>query len=171
MSYKVKQEDLIGQIEGFPIEVVQRMVECQVEQGNVADVSVFQIKHGSSEILGGFDWSKTKEGNAFWFDIIEDENFGIFFKRYPKSDNINPSHYRSHPSGVECIEITKHMNFCLGNAIKYIWRAGQKGDIIEDLKKANWYITTEIERLENERNRNGSDKSAVGNEQPDKREY
>ena len=56
-------------------------------------------------------------------------------------DNVNqPSHYTSHPSGVECIDITRHMNFCLGNAIKYIWRAGLKGDSIEDLKKAKKYI-------------------------------
>ena len=35
----------------------------------------------------------------------------------------SPSHYTSHPSGVECIAITEHMSFCLGNAVKYIWRA------------------------------------------------
>jgi len=61
----------------------------------------------------------------------------------------NPAHYNSHPSGVECIAITKHMNFCLGNALKYIWRAGLKNDKVEDLKKAIWYLQTEIERIEN----------------------
>lgn len=60
----------------------------------------------------------------------------------------NPKHYISHPSGVECIEITKHMGFCLGNAIKYIWRADLKNDAIEDLKKAIWYINCEIEKRE-----------------------
>lgn len=46
-------------------------------------------------------------------------------------DNVNQlSHYTSHPSGVECIDVTRHMNFCLGNAIKYIWRAGLKGDSV-----------------------------------------
>lgn len=64
-------------------------------------------------------------------------------------DNVhNPAHYNSHPSGVECIEITKHMNFCLGNAMKYIWRADLKNDAIEDLKKAKWYIECEIQRRE-----------------------
>lgn len=63
-------------------------------------------------------------------------------------DNVNkPRHYIKHPSGVECIQITEHMNFCLGNAIKYIWRAGLKQDAIEDLKKAVWYLNREIERL------------------------
>ncbi len=63
-------------------------------------------------------------------------------------DNINPQHYRSHPSGVECIEVTQHCNFCIGNAIKYLWRAGLKGDAVEDLRKAAWYIDREIKRRE-----------------------
>ena len=68
----------------------------------------------------------------------------------PSSDAINPSHYRGHPSGVECIQITEHMNFTLGNAVKYIWRAAMKGQQIEDLKKARWYLDREIARLERE---------------------
>ncbi len=65
------------------------------------------------------------------------------------SDAINPRHYRSHPSGVECIEITRHHNFNIGNTIKYLWRAGLKHDNkIEDLEKAAWYLKDEIERLE-----------------------
>ncbi len=58
-----------------------------------------------------------------------------------------PEHYKSHPSGVECIDIVQHMNFCRGNAMKYIWRAGLKGDEVEDLKKAIRYLEIEIERL------------------------
>lgn len=62
-------------------------------------------------------------------------------------DNVqNPKHYTSHPSGVECITVTEHMNFLLGNAIKYIWRADLKGSDIQDLEKAVWYIKREIER-------------------------
>lgn len=63
------------------------------------------------------------------------------------ADKINPDHYRSHPSGIECIEITEHMGFCIGNGMKYLWRAGLKGDAIEDLEKAKWYIEREIARL------------------------
>jgi hypothetical protein len=64
------------------------------------------------------------------------------------NDPVNhPKHYTSHPSGVECIQVTEHMNFNLGNAMKYIWRAGDKGNMIEDLKKAQWYLTREIVRL------------------------
>ena len=63
------------------------------------------------------------------------------------NDNVNhPPHYKQHPSGVECIEVTEHFNFCLGNAIKYIWRADLKHDAVEDLQKAAWYINKEIER-------------------------
>lgn len=58
----------------------------------------------------------------------------------------NPKHYTSHPSGIECIEVTRHMNFNLGNAIKYLWRADLKNDAIEDLHKAIWYIKDEINR-------------------------
>ncbi|SMP32063.1 DUF3310 domain-containing protein [Shimia sagamensis] len=63
------------------------------------------------------------------------------------SDPVNhPAHYASHPSGVECIDIVEHMNFSLGNAVKYIWRAGLKGDDIEDLEKAEFYIKRELAR-------------------------
>ena len=65
------------------------------------------------------------------------------------NDNVNhPKHYTQHPSGVEAIQITEHMNFCLGNAIKYIMRADHKNNPIEDLRKAVWYIKREIERRE-----------------------
>lgn len=59
----------------------------------------------------------------------------------------SPDHYTHHPSGVEAIQITEHLNFCLGNAMKYIWRAGLKGDAIEDLEKSKWYIQREIDRI------------------------
>lgn len=62
-------------------------------------------------------------------------------------DPINPAHYRRHPSGIECIEVTRHMNFNVGNAIKYLWRYMDKGNPIENLKKAQWYIADEIVRL------------------------
>ena len=67
-------------------------------------------------------------------------------------DPVNrPKHYTEHPSGIECIQITEHMNFCLGNAIKYIYRSGKKDNTIEDLEKAIWYLNREIQRLKKER--------------------
>jgi hypothetical protein len=59
-----------------------------------------------------------------------------------------PRHYRSHPSGVECIQITEHLNFCIGNAVKYLWRCDEKDDALENLRKARWYIDREISRRE-----------------------
>jgi len=59
--------------------------------------------------------------------------------------NVNhPKHYTSHPSGIECIEVAEHYGFCIGSAIKYLWRAGLKGDAVEDLHKAVWFIEREI---------------------------
>ena len=62
----------------------------------------------------------------------------------------NPAHYTSDPSGVECIEITRHRNFNIGNAFKYLWRAGLKNEdtVIQDLRKAIFYIEDEIKRIE-----------------------
>ena len=72
-----------------------------------------------------------------WVDVKEED------------DVVNkPKHYTEHPSGIECIQITEHMGFNLGNAIKYIWRCDLKKDAIEDLKKAKWYIDREINKRE-----------------------
>lgn len=64
-------------------------------------------------------------------------------------DRVNhPSHYTTHPSGIECIDVVEHMGFNLGNAVKYVWRAGRKtADPVEDLEKARWYLDREIARL------------------------
>lgn len=74
------------------------------------------------------------------------------------TDNINhPPHYTCSyakcskcAENIECIDVTRHYNFNLGNAIKYIWRADYKGNRIEDLKKAVWYLTDEIKKYEAE---------------------
>ncbi len=68
----------------------------------------------------------------------------------------HPPHYNWHPSGVEAVSVCEAFSYNLGNAIKYIWRSGglvKKGDVLTDLRKAQWYIVREIERLERESNR------------------
>lgn len=72
-----------------------------------------------------------------WVDVKEEDQEDIVNK---------PKHYTEHPSGIECIQVTEHMGFNLGNAIKYIWRCDLKKDAIEDLKKAKWYIDREIDK-------------------------
>ena len=55
------------------------------------------------------------------------------------NDPINPNHYKTQ-SGVECIMVAELFPYSLGNAIKYIWRAGSKDDLEQDLKKCAWYL-------------------------------
>lgn len=61
--------------------------------------------------------------------------------------DVNQQHYKQHESGIECIQITEGFNFNIGNAIKYLWRAGLKDNKTDDLKKALWYVAREIERV------------------------
>ena len=72
-------------------------------------------------------------------------------------DPVNhPSHYCSHPSGVECITIVRHYDFNIGSAMKYLWRHGLKHEegmtdnakAIEDLRKPIFFINDEIKKLE-----------------------
>jgi hypothetical protein len=65
------------------------------------------------------------------------------------SDPINPAHYTRFP-GIEVIQLTEHLNYCRGNAVKYIARAGEKDPTkeLEDLRKAAWYINREVSRLQ-----------------------
>lgn len=88
-------------------------------------------------------WCCSYESGADLVALWEEEQIKI------SKEKVNhPEHYNKHPSGVECITITEHMCFNLGNAIKYIWRADLKNDAMEDLKKAAWYIDREIKRRE-----------------------
>ena len=84
------------------------------------------------------------------------ERYGIFptwddLTSSPITDEVNaPAHYTGHPSGVECIDITEHLSFLRGNAIKYLWRAGAKGDVLTDLRKAAYCVAHEIALIEKE---------------------
>jgi len=70
------------------------------------------------------------------------------------ADNINPGHYKHLGAScrecgidIECIDVTRHMDFNLGNVIKYVWRAKYKNGL-EDLQKAQWYLNDAIKQLE-----------------------
>lgn len=126
---------------------------------------------------GSLEYFFYDQGVRFWFN--KESNIVIFNRcnndtynphrieikprkdEFKKSETVqedpvnHPTHYNSHPSGIECIQITQHYDFCVGNAMKYLWRAGLKKDAsqnekqkeIEDLEKAVWYIRKKIEML------------------------
>lgn len=64
----------------------------------------------------------------------------------------HPSHYNSHPAGIECIDVNEHFTANVAAAVKYLWRAGLKGegkeDKLRDLRKAAWYVNREVQRVE-----------------------
>src|SRR5690554_2438640 len=94
-------------------------------------------------------WTQSGSGLNFpeWVKHYYPKEYAKMLK---KPDMVNhPPHYTQHPSGVECIQITEHMSFTFGNAMKYLWRAGLKNGI-EDLEKAKWYIEREIARRKRE---------------------
>ena len=96
----------------------------------------------SSSFRGGYDIDR----DTWWF---EEGNLELLSNE--DQDVVNhPKHYTSDPSGVECIQVTRHRNFNIGNALKYLWRAGLKDSNpqTQDLRKAIWYIEDEIKRLE-----------------------
>lgn len=75
-----------GQISDFPIEVVEKMLERQVEQGKKRDVSVFEKNKEQISLKDGFDWDDSEEDDEFWTEVISHKNFSLFFERYPKKD-------------------------------------------------------------------------------------
>jgi hypothetical protein len=144
--YIVKQEDLIGQIEGFPIEVVQRMCDCQVEQGNKADVSVFQRNKIAMKFEGGFDWCNTKERQPFWCHTTAGK-FDDFWKMYPQKNK--RVYYRGDEKrGDEIIKALEKLggkNFSVFNgASKNVYYFISKNDIISAIhegdRNAEWLL-------------------------------
>ena len=124
------------------IERIKKEINCSSEEKTKMAARIF------NDALGTVTYDKMSNyircqncGEAFH----EDSQCSCFDAKVK-----HPSHYTSHPSGIECIEITKHHNFAIGNAIKYLWRAGLKGDAILDLEKAKQYIEIEIERLKDD---------------------
>ena len=88
MKYKVSEKDLIGDIEYFPIEVVEKMIEEQVEQGNDPDVSVFQKDRYEIKENGGFSWCETADGETFWSNVADYKDFNLFFQKYTKQKQL-----------------------------------------------------------------------------------
>lgn len=86
--FKVEKCDLVGGIKNFPIEVVDKMIEEQVKQGNQPNVEVFQKFPAAGIGENGFDWSEAKDGYDFWEEVIGELNFELFFEIYNKTTNL-----------------------------------------------------------------------------------
>lgn len=86
-EFELENYEPKGELTGFPKEIIARMLQCQEEQGNKRDVTVFEKYNSCSLVEGGFDWEETKEKDIFWYDVICNKDFDIFFKKYPKQDN------------------------------------------------------------------------------------
>lgn len=88
-KYGLKEKDLVGDIEGFPIEVVQWLVDEQVRQGNSANASVFQRDIYADKVRGGIDWDECpeeEEEDDFCVKVLDYKNFDVFFDKYPKDE-------------------------------------------------------------------------------------
>lgn len=126
---------------------------------NPKDIAYKKGKIYVSDVNGSL---KDEDGYTHYWDI---SNYNKYFKKCEipiKEDRVNhPSHYTwlKKLCGIEVIDITRHMNFNLGNVIKYVLRSGHKSEEgmsdkqkrIEDLKKAVFYLNDEINRLENDK--------------------
>ena len=84
MEPKVTKQDLIGDLENFPIEVVEKMLDYQYKQIGKKDISVFQYSRCSYARCEGFNWENTIEGHEFWRRVIICKEFDVFFELYPK---------------------------------------------------------------------------------------
>lgn len=90
MEIKVNTKDLIGDLENFPIEVVEKMLEYQYKQLGKINIAVFQKHKDADTRLGGcgFQWEDTIEGYDFWEKVINYEKFDVFFAHYAKSKEV-----------------------------------------------------------------------------------
>lgn len=118
-------------------------------QGVITKIEIGAVTYGFKDRYGA-DWTV----NQCDFTPDEDDPIDVRGIRQvivppaPAGDPVfHPSHYTAHPSGVECITITEHMSFLLGNVMKYVWRADLKNGT-EDLRKALWYLNREIQKRE-----------------------
>ena len=139
---------------------VGQKFKCRKDFINDEGIALF--KEGQYYSCHIMDSLTNSVGDHITFAYMSGSEFYTYFEYadkdlfVEKEDNVNhPKHYTSHPSGIECITITRHYCFAIGNAIKYLWRAGLKKDAsledkqkeIEDLEKAIWYIKDRIKQL------------------------
>lgn len=153
LSPYFKAGNLIEDINKFP-----NIFSFITDKGHIWDKKVgwrHLPKENKIELDNIIEEEKEKLSILHCIVCDKDYNYKDYYNHIcQKEDNSvnHPKHYTSHPSGIECIEITRHMSFNLGNAVKYLWRDGIK-DVetpIQDLQKAIWYINDEINKRQKE---------------------
>jgi hypothetical protein len=165
---------LLGEVPEEPRSYIFTFREMACLAGEFAEAVKKHVYHGKDLDKDFCIWALNKTISSVFSSGVLELNIDKLKKRYPekdrcycigfltcehcedseepeeRTDSVNrPKHYTSHASGIECIQITEHMSFCLGNALKYLWRADLKNGV-EDLRKAEWYVRREIERREKE---------------------
>lgn len=119
-----------------------------IPTGHIKKV-VFVTKDGDHIKFNDNTWADKNDFNEYWKEVDND-------------DRVNHPSYYQDPSGVECITVARHRDFNIGNALKYLWRAGLKTEsgvsnkekTIEDLNKAIWYIKDEIKMIQDDKDNN-----------------
>ena len=167
----MKYKEFLNMKNGYTLEILPEHAGDDKESG------LIEVPDGAEFLTECFDdgelfrlWWKEEYKicigyDEYWFnvhldvgDYLEEQSGSKIVWQRPTQpeelpfidDEVNqPSHYTSHPSGIECIEITRHHDFAIGNAIKYLWRAGLKNsdNEVQDLEKAVWYIQEKIKQL------------------------
>lgn len=131
-----------------------------VSQYGARFTCVFDLDSGELSQTEGLQY-RGIEDVLLHHGICDDGTYGQWLDNYgsapvaltrtgkPEGDAVkHPTHYTSNPSGIETIEFTRHMGFCLGNVVKYVMRADHKGTAVQDLRKAIQYLEFEIETRE-----------------------
>lgn len=143
-----EQEEVEFVEEGFP--AVAEHWERATDSADSADSAAGEDRDSSASRQHYIDTGRyLQPGEAWTTNQVLITYPGVVSRTEPADDSDpveHPNHY-TRINGLECIEVTRHFNFCLGNAIKYIWRAGHKGDAVQDLRKAIQYLEFEIDRL------------------------
>ena len=89
--FEITKKHLVGNLEGFPIEVVERMVYEQISQRQKPNPTVFAIKKNAAPGEGGFSWAATEDGYSFWEKVITKKDWDLFFSKYPKKTVVSES--------------------------------------------------------------------------------
>jgi hypothetical protein len=151
---RVKQfVNRIRQLEGedpVPWDVHEVVVGQSVFDGILVEVPVTTTVPTGYKYIVALD----VDSNAITVFPVRDPTVPLSSAGDSSIDYVNhPPHYLGHPSGIECIDVTRHMGFNLGNVVKYIWRAGLKDQTptLLDLRKAQWYLNNEIDKVAKEK--------------------